>query len=187
MFKKIGALAFGLLFAAGIGSASASTMTTFDYTGGTFAASTTDFGDHISASVTLNCNPCADGTYYFNNAMVIGVSASSGPYNAPAAALATYASGNHIVLSGGNVTNWSITSIDSFNNLLSTFGPPGGVNHDEACSYLCGEKGQGPSGTWAAAVAATPLPDAWTMMLIGLAALGLATYSRPKRRMALAA
>jgi len=60
--------------------ASPITTATFNYTGLPYSVNpdSTDFGSFMTASVTLNCNPCADGAYDFSDPDVLNARIASG-------------------------------------------------------------------------------------------------------------
>lgn len=196
-----------LLIAFGVGSASASTVT-FDYTGQNFDtpnpnADPTDFGNHLTASITLNCSPC-NGTYYLNDPAVTSFQVSAGPYTAPASAFASYLGSDFVTISGGAITVWYIYGLDYPSSYAPTPGVPWGneviltISNDSNFGHNVGDSystflgaqsaSNSVAGIWTQEnVAATPLPAALPLFATGLGALGLLGWRRKKKAAAPAA
>ncbi len=79
MKSKSICFAYAFLLFALTGNAPAIALT-FDLVGTPYDTNTDPglFGSHMTGSVTLNCNPCADGTYNFDNPIVTGYQLTSG-------------------------------------------------------------------------------------------------------------
>ena len=191
-----------LFIAFGIGNASA---VTYDYTGQNYTATggtadPTDFGDHMIASITLNCSPCS-GQYFLNNPAVTSFQVSTGPYTAPASAYTGRLIYDFVTFTGNAITDWYIFSQDAPSLYAPAPGVPFGAQVDltmandpafwgvgDNYSTLLGSQSASNTvaGTWSP-VSATPLPSTWLMLLSGFVTLGYFAYRGTKKNAALAA
>src|ERR1700722_2545054 len=89
------------------------TAATFDYVGKLYQYNTdpADYGTNLTGFVTFSCNPCSDGTYYFNNATVTAYDFVSGSLSITKTTDVN-AADSYIILSGGSVSQWDINVID---------------------------------------------------------------------------
>ena len=183
----------------GIGNASA---VTYDYTGQNYTATggtadPTDFGDHMIASITLNCSPCS-GQYFLNNPAVTSFQVSTGPYTAPASAFSPYLVFDFVTFAGNAITDWHIFSLDAPSSYAPAPGVPfgGQVNltidndptfygvGDNYSTFLAVQSASNTvAGTWSD-VSATPLPSTWLMLLSGFVGLGFFAYRGTKKNTA---
>jgi PEP-CTERM motif len=189
-----------LLLGAGVGSATQASATTYLYTGN--SDQTYGTGDHLTASVDLNCTgSCMAGTYFFStditsislstltstNAQVTtlsttmpGVSTATNPGLSTAAEFLT-------LDSTGQVINWFIWLNDAASNTFMyttndySLCLSGCENQDYSTAVVAGSQSilleiNNPPGTWQ--VAAVPEPSTWAMMILGFAGVGFMAYRR---------
>lgn len=165
--------------------------TTFDYAGAPYQYNTdpADYGTNLTGFVTFSCNPCSDGTYYFTNATITAYDFISGSLSITKTTDVN-AADSYIILSGGSVSQWDINVIDypnpgnfsDYNNIETEYLNGGGSNDLYAVSInnsLVAVGGNtGDPGNWNP----TPLPAALPLFGSGLAALGILTWRRKRKR-----
>jgi hypothetical protein len=191
-----------LLLGAAVGSATQASATTYLYTGN--SDQTYGTGDHLTASVDLNCTgSCMAGTYFYSTDITSLSLSTLTSTNAQVTTLSTTmpgvstAASEFLTLnSTGQVINWFVWLNDAASNTFMytqndySQCVSGCGNQDYSTAVMAGSPSillliNNPPGTWQ--VAAVPEPSTWAMMILGFAGLGFMAYRRKSKPALMAA